>query len=329
MFKVTVIPDSFLEFYPILIYMIIGVPLEVITLPNKSPTLTKIVNIIAEERDKQILSEVIGSLRNYIAKLKQKLFVAVDVVGVTFIRRMWQTIEYSRNALNVNPNGEKDQLAVCETLLITLIENNIGTIDDELQTVLSFVLVQLKASMENARLRLINLEVVVMCFFYNAGITLQLLDSQKYTESVLTVLLQNAYLFKTDFEKQRLMLGLIRLLGVIEVVGTATTAARFAQPIIKYLVELAVEIVKMRMEDGKSESECSEAEEDNSHIFSAANQHHGSKEQEDEDGEVEWEDEFNKLYSSPLEQEDEVLCLRNFLQGSGSPYVTLLSVQEQ
>lgn len=218
---------------------------------------------------------------------------------------------------------------MCETLLITLIENNIGTIDDELQTVLSFVLVQLKASMENARLRLINLEVVVMCFFYNAGITLQLLDSQKYTESVLTVLLQNAYLFKTDFEKQRLMLGLIRLLGVIEVVGTATTAARFAQPIIKYLVELAVEIVKMRMEDGKSESECSEAEEDNSHIFSAANQHHGSKEQEDEDGEVEWEDEFNKLYSSPLEQEDEVLCLRNFLQGSGSPYVTLLSVQEQ
>lgn len=80
-FKVAAIPGSFMEFYPILIYMIIGVPLEVLTLPSKPPHLTKIVNNIAEGRDKQILSEVIGSLRNYIAKLKRLLFTAVDIVG--------------------------------------------------------------------------------------------------------------------------------------------------------------------------------------------------------------------------------------------------------
>jgi len=120
-FKVAVIPNNFLEFYPILIYMIIGVPLEVIMLPNKPPHLTKIVGCIAEGRDRQILSEVIGSLRNYIAKLKHQLFSSVDIVGESFLRRMWQTIEYSKNAPSINANTEKDQLAVCETLLITLL----------------------------------------------------------------------------------------------------------------------------------------------------------------------------------------------------------------
>lgn len=126
------IPDTFLEFYPVLIYMIIGVPIEVMSLPNKQPTFAKIINNISEGRDKQILTEVIGSLRNYIAKLRQRLFLVCDVVGEPYSKRMWQAIEYTstcKDETNLYATSNKDQQAVCETLLITLLENNIGTID--------------------------------------------------------------------------------------------------------------------------------------------------------------------------------------------------------
>lgn len=64
-------------------------------------------------------------------------------------------------------------------------------------------------------------------------------------------------------------------------------------------------------------------------MFNVANQHHNQKEHDDEDAEIEWEDEFNKLYFSPLEYQDEIGCLRTFLQTHGSRYTSMLSVQEQ
>lgn len=106
--------------------------------------------------------------------------------------------------------------------------------------------------MDNARLRLINLEVLVMCFVYDAARVLQFLDSLNYTDSVMTVLLQNTYLFKADFEKQRLMFGLIKFLEGTEKLNAASPSLKYAQSIVKYMVQLAVEIVKLRMEDGKS-----------------------------------------------------------------------------
>lgn len=98
-----------------------------------------------------------------------------------------------------------------------------------------------------------------MSFVYNAGLVLRLLDGQQLTEAVITLLLQNLSLFKADFEKQRLMLGLIKLLEATAV-NTTSPAFKYAQPIVKFLAELAVDVVKMRMNDDKSESECSEAE---------------------------------------------------------------------
>jgi hypothetical protein len=241
--------------YPILIYMVIGVPIEVITLPNKDPTFTKMVNNIAEGRDKQILNEVIGSIRNYIAKLKLSMFTTVDIVGETFVRRMWQAIEEARQS------ADNDKLAVCETLLITLIENNLGTIDDTIPTILSFLFNKLQKKIDHARLRLINLEVIVMCFFYNPELVLKLFDTQGYTDSILGLLLKNVQLFKADYEKQRLMLGLIRLLEINEsTMAASILGQKYAQSILHYLVSLTVEIVKLRMSTEKSESECSEAE---------------------------------------------------------------------
>jgi hypothetical protein len=225
--------------YPILIYMVIGVPIEVITLPNKDPTFTKMVNNIAEGRDKQILNEVIGSIRNYIAKLKLSMFTTVDIVGETFVRRMWQAIEEARQS------ADNDKLAVCDTI----------------PTILSFVITQLQKNLDHARLRLINLEVIVMCFFYNPELVLKLFDTQGYTDSILGLLLKNVQLFKADYEKQRLMLGLIRLLEINEsTMAASILGQKYAQSILHYLVSLTVEIVKLRMSTEKSESECSEAE---------------------------------------------------------------------
>lgn len=150
-------------------YTTTGVPLEVISLPNKDPLFTKMINNIADSTDKEILNEVIGSIRNYIAKMKAGFFVAVDVVGVSFITRVWQALEVQQKA------GDKDKLAITETILITLIENNIGGIDTMIPNILTFAITELKTSLDHARLRLINLEVILMCLFYNPTLTLQLL----------------------------------------------------------------------------------------------------------------------------------------------------------
>lgn len=76
------------------------------------------------------------------------------------------------------------------------------------------------------------------------------------------------------------MLGLIRLLEINEAVLDPTVVGqKYAKPIINYLVELAKEIVEIRGTDNKSESEASEAEEDNSHVFNVVNQ---PKDEEDD-----------------------------------------------
>lgn len=192
------------------------------------------VNNIAEGTDKEILNEVIGSMRNYIAKMRGQFFIAVDIVGVTFINRVWNCLE------TVQKGGNKDKMAILETLLITLVENNFGGIDSLIPNILTFSINELKGSLDHARLRLINLEVILMCFFYNSTLVLQLLESQNLTDSILSLLLQNISLFKADYEKQRLMLGLIKLLETNDAILNATVvSSKFAKPIIHFLVELA------------------------------------------------------------------------------------------
>lgn len=243
-----------LIFYPILTYMIIGVPEELLNKSFTDQLLKRIISNIAEGRDKQILNETVGSLRNYIAKMHRAIFTCVDLLNVTFINRMWHALQF------VKSTGKPDDLAISETLLITLLENNIGLVDDVLPTVLTFAITELKEHISYARLRLINLEVILMCLYYNSTMVLQLLDSQGFTDSVLQLILENTNLFKADYEKQRLMLGLIKLLEVNEAILSVSVAGqKYAKPITHYLVQLTTEIVKLRIEE-KEESEASEAE---------------------------------------------------------------------
>lgn len=67
--------------------------------------------------------------------------MAVDIAGVTFINRIWQALEVAQKA------GNKDKLAITETLLLTIIENNFGTIDAIIPNILTFAITELKQSL--------------------------------------------------------------------------------------------------------------------------------------------------------------------------------------
>lgn len=70
--------------------------------------------------------------------MHRAIFTCVDILNVTFIDRMWNALQFAKST------GKLDDLAISETLLITLLENNIGLIDDVLPTILTFALSELK-----------------------------------------------------------------------------------------------------------------------------------------------------------------------------------------
>ena len=100
LFKIAIIPNNFNELFPLLCYMITNVPVEIYNIGNINGLYKKMIHNIADGTDKDILENIIGSMRNYISKLKIDIFTLKDIAGVSFIERILQSVDFIKNSNN-------------------------------------------------------------------------------------------------------------------------------------------------------------------------------------------------------------------------------------
>lgn len=78
---------------------------------------------ITQGVDSTIVENVIGSMRNFIAKTGVNFFSFKDIVNVSFMDRVFETVSSIKNS------GSYPNMGYISTLLTTIVENNVGKID--------------------------------------------------------------------------------------------------------------------------------------------------------------------------------------------------------
>lgn len=104
--------------------MITKVPQEVLNAPNGDVVYQKMISNITQGVDRTIVENVVGSMRNFIAKTGVDFLALKDIAGVTFIDRILETVSCIKNS------GSYAEMGYVSTLLTTIIENHVGKIDN-------------------------------------------------------------------------------------------------------------------------------------------------------------------------------------------------------
>ena len=120
------------------------------------------------------------------------------------------------------------------------------------------------------------------------------------------------------------------------------TDQSIALQLLGVLPELVRRLCQLRQDGDKSQNDRSIDEEAEEEFFGEdENTHMGAWRQQgptqkdmllgggDDEEDDDWEEEFNKCYTSPLDKEDELRLLAGALQGGGSAYAKLMTVEQQ
>ncbi len=155
---------------------------------------------------------------------------------------------FIKRVLDINRNSKHLQDGVVAMkVIITMLENLFGKIDEALPLIIQMV-VQCLQECANEKtppnyLSML-LQTLSMCFWYNTTLTFQILEQNQWTILVFQKWLQHMPTFKKDFELRRVIFGLTAIIK--------TPAAQLPQVVAQRLPDITKQLVllsvKMRLE---------------------------------------------------------------------------------
>eukprot|EP01016_Furgasonia_blochmanni_P056412 TRINITY_DN9612_c0_g4_i14.p1 TRINITY_DN9612_c0_g4~~TRINITY_DN9612_c0_g4_i14.p1 ORF type:complete len:722 (-),score=286.95 TRINITY_DN9612_c0_g4_i14:171-2336(-) len=331
------------KYYPTLCYIVAGRP--------KIPGAAE-VKYPDDGWGEEFIQNMLGSFMNFIGKGGPEFLAAKDEYGQSYVELLFRVI---KKVYEVSLIGNDDVDMVCANVLyFALIENHVGRIDPIIPHIIDANLEGMKLG-RGKLLNAICMEVICVCFWYNARITLACLDGKGVLIPFFEALFVNFPNFKNDFNKQRVMLGLVSILNLPENEIPALILQSL-QPLMKELVKMSSELLELRnkdeSDDDNDEEEALDDEAEKKIMDDTIKKLQKFKngmpakggDAMDDDDDSDFADEADYLeggesaliYDSPFELVEEILalrtCLQNIQQTNPNFYhkiVACLDAQEQ
>eukprot|EP00828_Plagiopyla_frontata_P011178 TRINITY_DN16157_c0_g1_i2.p1 TRINITY_DN16157_c0_g1~~TRINITY_DN16157_c0_g1_i2.p1 ORF type:complete len:282 (-),score=55.89 TRINITY_DN16157_c0_g1_i2:209-1054(-) len=198
-------------------------------------------------------------------------------------------------------------------LYISLIENHLGLIDNFIQTIVFRCLQQI--NQDSKELRVINIEVIASAIWYNPRLTLSLLNETQL-QFFFSTWFDLIPSFKSEFDKQVMLYGLssIYTLNYSEM---PSLLQQQSVGLLKQMIILTSQILHLREKAGEESEE--EAEEDiqlNPQGIDNYLNKNKDEEEEEEEEDPDYETPMinTNIYSSPLDENDEILYFEQVFQ---------------
>eukprot|EP01017_Pseudomicrothorax_dubius_P039452 TRINITY_DN6057_c0_g1_i1.p1 TRINITY_DN6057_c0_g1~~TRINITY_DN6057_c0_g1_i1.p1 ORF type:complete len:389 (-),score=86.62 TRINITY_DN6057_c0_g1_i1:128-1294(-) len=292
------------SYYPILVHIVTG-----------KPTSFGGKNKLSESRDELTETEVgwgseyfpklLGCFQNYIAKSRPILLAGEEENAHLFIESLLNVID---RGIESGLDKDEDSEIICAfTLLITLLENFQGLLDNYLPMIL-FRSLEYFAAKHSNRTKVICIEVLMLALYNNPGITIGYLQQK----SALEAFLESWYSLRSEFtrgyQKKRVLLGLASMLHVPE--SNLPKCIHEAIPnIINEEERLTVDIIDLREKNKDSD-------------WKALSKRDSLNVDERKDDSI-YDEDINEvltyggslLYDSPLDKIDEIAYLQDALLG--------------
>jgi hypothetical protein len=86
------VPSNFDQFFKVFAYGIVGIPQQ-LSNANLSPQYTTILQNVCIDVDDDLVANVIGFFRNFIAKAKSQIRNYKDEIGVSFLEYLYKIVD--------------------------------------------------------------------------------------------------------------------------------------------------------------------------------------------------------------------------------------------
>lgn len=92
------LPEAYNQFFLICVYAIVGIPQGLLNNTNISNQYKNILANVCVDVDEDIVSNVVGLFRNFIARLKTNLRNCKDECGISFLEYLFKIVEHVNNS---------------------------------------------------------------------------------------------------------------------------------------------------------------------------------------------------------------------------------------
>ncbi|CDW76775.1 UNKNOWN [Stylonychia lemnae] len=218
----------------------------------------QLIYIICGENDPdggygfEYLSQVCVSIQNYIAKDPNSFLSIGEGQTQTFIAITFQFVEKTLKMNKESPD-QLDGIVIMK-VLIAMLENLKGRIDEALQYILKICIEELAGKKIPKNYRSMLIQVISMTFWYNSALSFQILEQSQQTIPVFQTLLQTLGDMKHDFELRRVIFGLTSILCTEPSLLPALVGQRIPE-IMKQLAQLSLKMREQRLEVLKDNEE--------------------------------------------------------------------------
>jgi len=215
----------------------------------------KLIEVLHHNLDKSceygLISPGISAIMNYMQK-DPETFVEVDMQnGVTpftaVVALISKTISLSHEAEDVLLQKTGSEL------VIGLLENLHGRINNSIPAIIELLVNEIQDS-EDRCAKLLIIQALNMCFAYNTPLTFQILEEKQWTQGVFSVLFDWLPNVKYDFETQRMIIGLLKIVSCTECQLPDMVIQAMPQ-IFKEIVVLCQKSIYTREQKAKSPEE--------------------------------------------------------------------------
>ncbi|CAK65923.1 unnamed protein product (macronuclear) [Paramecium tetraurelia] len=297
-------------YYPVLCYIILGIPQEtnVYSIQGLSEDQYVLLEGCKKDWGSEFVSQILGSFRNYIQKGGATFLTQNDYFGNSFISLVFRFIQ-KIYAVADNGSDETDQNQVT-TILIALIENYPGQVDNLIPQIIDFTLLNLQKDKKTNRFKIVNIGVLCMCIWYNPNLAVNYLNSKGLTDQILQTMLSMEKFYKYEQDINRLIFALCQLYSLPQI---PNYLLQTSSEIGKLFVRLSTKILELREEEESCDQEDqAEEEEDLKKTIEKIQDLEQDDDEDDEDYD-EGDDEYAELYDSPLEDYDAILLMEKLV----------------
>ncbi|CAD8063756.1 unnamed protein product [Paramecium sonneborni] len=313
-------------YYPVLCYIILGIPQETNVYSIQGLTEEQYILLEGCKKDwgSEFVSQMLGSFRNYIQKGGATFLTQNDFFGNSFISLVFRFLQKIYVIADIGTD-ETDQNQVT-TILIALIENYPGQIDNLIPQIIDFSLANLQKDKKTNRFKIVNIGVLCMCIWYNPNLAVNYLNSKGLTDQILQTILSMEKFYKYEQDINRLIFALCQLYSLPQIPNyLLLTSAEIG----KLFVRLSTKILELREEEESCDQEDQAEEEEDFKKTIEKIQNLEQDDDEDDEDYDEGDDEYAELYDSPLEDYDSILLMEKLVltlqQNNQQLYAALFS----
>ena len=159
------------------------------------------------------------AIQNYVAKDLTTIFEKHDEQHDTFLNLI---IKFIQRILvqNQQSKHKQDGVTICR-VLIALLENHPGRLDEQLENLVGILLAEIKIATDGdqkeqaktpSNYTSMLFQSIATAFYNNASITFQVIEKNNMTTTVFSKWLEFMPLFKQEFEIRRVLFGLASML---------------------------------------------------------------------------------------------------------------------